>query len=213
VWPNEEIVTALGVSEQNAWYETHSRCNEEAYANEDEMWRNPMVQQSLEDFFTDIENDRRVQDALRAWRECMEEAGHPFASQDEMYQQVYSEDTAELQERFYGSEAWRPESPDHAEWQALVDEEISIAVADATCSPPVAEARETVTAELRPQLVAVWQTIDWDLPPVTFEGEGDMYVFSDDSLFGDETVGSGSSVPGTGDAPVAIDLSGATTVP
>lgn len=207
VWPNEEIVNALSASEQNAWYEANSRCVDEAVVGEDETWRNPMVQESLADFTADVENDPRVQAAVQGWRDCMAEAGHPFASQDEMYTAVYGsgDENSELQQRFFESEAWKPESPDHAEWQALVDEEISIAVADATCTVPLLEAREAVATELRPQLVAVWQTIDWDLPPVTFAGEDDVYVAPGDTLFGDE-VGASPSAPGDTAAP--IDLSG-----
>jgi hypothetical protein len=207
-WPNEDIVMALSESEQNAWYEVNSQCYNDASLESDDVYRNPMVQQALDDFWSDVENDPQVQDALAGWRDCMEAAGFPFASEDDMYTQVYGEgeDQGELQSQFYESEAWDPASPDHAEWQALVDEEIGIAVANATCSPAVQEAREAVTAELRPGLVEVWQTVDWDLPPVTYEGEGDV-VFMEG---GSEAIGVVEEGPDASDAgsPEAIDLSG-----
>jgi hypothetical protein len=171
VWANEEIVSNLSEAEQNAWFEVNNRCSQEAWT-EDDPWSNPMVQQAMEDFNTRVDNDPRIREALETWVDCMAEAGHPFPSREAMYEAVYGdmddEATWQLQEQFYESEAWEPTSPDHAEWQALVDEEIEIAVADATCSPPYDQVREVVAADLRPELVAVWQTIDWSLPPVTY---------------------------------------------
>ncbi len=64
VWPNEDIVDALSASEQNAWFEVNNRCSNEAWM-EDDPYRNPMVQQAIEDFYTDVENDPRVVDAKR----------------------------------------------------------------------------------------------------------------------------------------------------
>jgi hypothetical protein len=214
-WPNEDVVNALSQSEQDAWYELNNRCWNDAYTDDDDVYRNPMVQQALEDFYTDVENDPRVQAALDGWRDCMEEAGYPYASEQAMYDAIYggeeNEEIWELQSQFFESEAWKPESADHDQWQQLVDEEIGTAVANATCSTPVQEAREEVTAELRPGLVDVWQTIDWSLPPVTFEGEGadGMIVFSEEGApesLPDET---GSSEPAG--APEAIDLSATPT--
>jgi hypothetical protein len=215
-WPNEDIVNALSTSEQNAWYEVNNRCFTEAFAEGDEVYRNPMVQQALDDFYTDVENDPRVQAALDGWRDCMEAAGYPFASEQAMYDSVYGqgddEEMWELQSQFFESEAWKPESEDHEQWQQLVDEEIGTAVANATCSTPVQEAREEVTAELRPGLVEVWQTIDWSLPPVTFEGEGDMFVVGDEGeMLGSLPDETGSSEPDG--APEAIDLSATDPAP
>ena len=149
-----------------------------------------MVQQAIEDFYTDVENDPRVLDAKEVWLACMEEAGHPFASEDDMWETVYDED---LQNKFWESSAWEPDSPDHAEWQSMVELEIGIAVANAGCSPPLQEVRQEVVADLRPAFVEVWQTIDWSLPPVTYPGEGEM-IFEDES--GELIdVGTASSVP------------------
>jgi hypothetical protein len=175
-WSNDEIVNALSASEQNAWFEVNNRCSEEIYSNvENDPYRNPMVQQAMEDFETQVENDPRMREAQATWVDCMAGAGHPFTDLEAMYQQVYGdEDDFDRQNEFYESEAWKPESPDHAEWQRLVDEEIEIAVADATCTPPMQEVREEVSRDLRPELVAVWQTVDWSLPPVTYPGEGEL---------------------------------------
>ncbi len=170
VWPNQEIVDGLSASEQNAWFELNNRCSQDAWM-EDDPYRNPMVQQAMEDFETDIENDPRMGAAQEAWQACMEEAGHPFTDHEDMWNSVWDQD---LVDEFYETEAWEADSPNHAEWQAKVDEEIGVAVADATCSPALYEVREEVSAELRPALVEVWQTIDWSLPPVTYPGEGEM---------------------------------------
>ena len=171
-----------------------------------------MVQQIMEDFNNDVDNDPRYRDALEAWQACMADAGHPFASQEELYEAAYggqdNQEMWDLQEQFWESEAWLDTSPDHAQWQALVDEEIEIAVADATCTPALTELRQEVTADLRSSLVDMWQTIDWSLPPVTYE----------DMMFPGETAVEGTSdgtePDGTGDptetteADVGLDLGG-----
>jgi hypothetical protein len=135
-----------------------------------------MVQQSLEDFYAAVDSDPRILASQDAWRECMGEAGHPYASSDDMSAEIYGDDSDfnRLQQEFYESQAWMPGSPDHAQWQELVDEEIGIAVANARCSEGQQEIYREVIAELRPELVAAWQTIDWDLPPVTFAGDGPL---------------------------------------
>jgi hypothetical protein len=105
----------------------------------------------------------------------MADQGQPFADQDEMYEAVWGVDaTGELQNQFYASEAWKPDSPDHEQWQELVDKEIAVAVADATCTPVLTSAIEEVQVDLRPRLVEAWEAVDWDLPPVTVAGEGDL---------------------------------------
>ena len=203
VWPNEDIVNSLSAAEQAAWYEVNNRCSNEAWT-EDDPYSNPMVQQAIEDFYTDVENDPRVVGAKEAWLACMEEAGHPFASEEDMWETIYDD---ELQQQFWESEAWKPDSPDYAEWQSMVEQEIGVAVANATCAPPLEEARQEVVADLRPEFVEVWQTIDWSLPPVTYPE--DELIFDESGEVID--VGTGSSVPegpdGTDDTPVAIDLS------
>jgi len=173
-WPNQDIVDALSESEQNAWYEVNSRCSMDAYNNADnDPWRNPEVQQAMDDFNSDVENDSRMREAKAAWVACMEEAGHPYPSQDDMWRDVNGDDDDySLHEQFYESEAWKPTSEDHAQWQQLVDHEIEVAVANAGCQPALDEVRDEVQTDLRDDLIAVWQTIDWSLPPVTFEGEG-----------------------------------------
>ena len=67
--------------------------------------------------------------------------------------------------------------------------EIEIAVANARCEPAITETREEVQRDLRDDLIAVWQTIDWSQPPVTYEGEGDV------SLMPGESLPAGSDVP------------------
>lgn len=222
VWANQEVLDALNPSEQNAWYEANSRCSQEAYSSGDDIWRNPMVQQALEDFEETVINDPRMRDAEEAWRTCMADAGQPFESQQEMNDHVYAvwngdDELAELEMQFWESEAWTEDSPDHAQWLTLVDEEIAIAVADATCSPALQEVREEVQKDLRPELVAVWQTIDWDLPPVTYPGEGEEWIFTDGSLVpeaelstpDDSTADDSTGDDSTGDeGPAPLDLSG-----
>ena len=102
----------------------------------------------------------------------MADAGQPFESQDALFEQIYAvwngdQELAALQQQFFETQAWEEDSPDHAQWQELVDEEIALAVADAGCSPALEQVREDVRRDLRPQLVAVWETIDWDLPADT----------------------------------------------
>lgn len=204
----------MSADEQNAWYEQSNRCFEDAYnAPEDDPWSNPMVQQAMEDFQTWVESDARVREAEDAWRACMADAGQPFVEPDEMYQAVFGggADSNDLQNQFYESEAWRPDSPDHEQWQSLVDQEIAIAVADATCSPPLNDVMQEVSADLRPRLIEAWQDVDWDLPPVTYP-EIDLGAFPGDT--GD--VPADAEPGGTADAPVGLDLSGpadATTAP
>ena len=54
----------------------------------------------------------------------------------------------------------------------------------------------------------MWQTIDWSLPPVTYEGEGEMIVGESDEGIVEGAPASTENAPGgTDDAPVAIDLS------
>ena len=55
-WPNQDIVDALSPSEADAWFEVSNRCSNDAYL-EGDPYRNPMVQQAIEDFFTDVEQD------------------------------------------------------------------------------------------------------------------------------------------------------------
>ena len=216
-WPNQSVVDALTPEEQNAWFEVNNRCSQDAYSGSNDPWSNPMVQQIMEDFNQDVENDSRVRDALAAWQACMADSGHPFANQGEMYEQVYGGDDQEiwdLQNEFWESEAWLETSPDHAQWQALVDAEIEIAVADATCSPALAEVRQEVTRDLRDELVAVWQTIDWSLPPVTYDEE----MFPGETIVEEPSgsdvgtseagapTGTGDEPTGTTETPVGLDL-------
>ena len=216
-WPNEDIVSALTPEEQNAWYQVQGQCSNDIYMSQDNLWRNPDVQQIMEDFYSDVENDPRVREAQAGWVDCMEAAGFPYPSPEDMYQDISAGDdeTYELHNQFYESEAWLETSEDHDQWQALVDHEIEVAVANAACEPAVTEARETVQRDLREDLVAVWQTIDWSQPPVTFEGEDDVYLMPGESLpLGSETpegtdLGSsdGSAAPTeTTEPPVGLDL-------
>lgn len=166
-WPNEEVVGELSADDQNEWYETNSACTNASSMNVD-PYANPMVEQALEDFSADVDAHPRMTEASAAWMRCMDEAGHPYADQNDMYEAIYGSD---LQEQFYNSEAWKPDSPDHAEWQAMVDLEIAVAVANVTCSQPLDETRQEVIAELRPEFVDVWMSIDWSVPPATYPGE------------------------------------------
>ena len=131
--------------------------------------------------------------------------GTPFASQEDMYNTMFDDD---LQQQFFDSEAWEPDSPDHAEYLSMVEQEIGVAVANATCAPPLDETREEVIADLRPAFVEVWQTIDWSLPPATYPGEGEMIVGESDEVIVEGAPASTEEAPdGTDDVPVAIDLS------
>lgn len=210
-WPNEEIVNSLSESEQNAWFTANNRCSEDSYGDDDDVYRNPMVQQALEEFYENVNNDPRVRDAENTWRDCMADAGQPFETPEAMNEQVYAvwngdEELAALETQFYESEAWTEDSPDHERWQQLVDEEIAIAVADAECSPPLYEVQEDVTRDLRSDLVEVWQTIDWDLPPVTYPGEGETEVWVGDGSIAPETPGTTDGSDDSGPKP--LDLGG-----
>ena len=117
---------------------------------DDDPFRNPEVQQAMEDFYTDIDNDPRLRDAQAAWVACMEEAGHPYPSEQDMWDDVNAgDDDYSLHQQFYDSEAWESSSEDHERWQQLVDREIEVAVANAGCVPALEEVREQVTADLR----------------------------------------------------------------
>lgn len=221
-WANQDIVDALTPEEQNAWFEVNNRCSMEVYDGQDDIFRNPDVQQIMEDFQTDVENDPRMREAQDGWVDCMEAAGFPYASQEDMYEDVSAGDdeSYELHNQFWESEAWEETSEDHAEWQALVDHEIEVAVANAGCEPAVNETREEVQRDLREELVTVWQTIDWSQPPVTYEGEGDDFMFPGESLpidsmapdgTTDATTGAGSAPGATDEPQVGLDLGGAPT--
>lgn len=205
VWPNQEIVDGMSEAEQTSWFTMFDRCQNESYDNQ--IWNNSDLQRVMQDFNTLITTDPRVVAAEKGWRECMTEAGHPFASQQEMYDDMYS---GEQQNDFYESSAWEESSPDHAAWQAAVDDEIAVAVANVPCSDGLTEVYQTVSEELRPQLVEMWQTVDWNAPPVTyldeFLDEGDVPVGT-----GDVPAEGADSVPST-DAPQdGLDLSGPVT--
>jgi hypothetical protein len=215
--PNDAIVNALTPEEQNAWYEVQMRCQNESYAGQDDMYRNPDVQQIMEDFYSDVENDPRTRDAQAGWVDCMEAAGFPYPSQEEMYEDVSAGDdeSYELHNQFYESEAWLESSEDHAQWQALVDHEIEVAVANAGCEPAITETREEVQRDLRDDLIAVWQTIDWSQPPVTYEGEGDVFLMPGESLpvgsdvpegSADATTEAGTTPEGSEEPQVGLDL-------
>lgn len=220
-WPGD-VVNNLSDDEQSAWWGVFDRCQQEGWSNQDDPYSNPMVQQIMEDFAVDVENDPRYRDALAAWQECMAGSGHPFADEQEMWDHVYGgndEGQMDQQMQFWESEAWLETSPDHAQWQALVDEEIEIAVAHATCTPSLTEARQEVTRDLRDDLVAVWQTIDWSLPPVTYEdvvfGEGTLVEEPSGSDVGEsepaEAAGTGDEPTESTETPVGLDLGGAPT--
>ena len=170
-WPNQGIVDAMSTAEQNAWFETQTRCmRDSSMSMQSDPFRNPMVQQAMEDFQTMVDDDPRSREAMSAWQDCMDAAGHPYTDPESMWNDWYD---ADKQEQFWQSEAWNPSSPDHAEWQQLVDEEIEVAVASAGCTPAWEEAMEEIRQDLRPQLVELWQDVDWSLPPVTYPGEWD----------------------------------------
>lgn len=198
--PNE-FVADLPEGEQNAWYETLARCSTDVWdSSAVSTWSNPMVLQAMEDFETWVENDPRMRDARDAWSECMLAAGQPFADEEAMFDAVWGDDPGgTLQNQLYESEAWSPESPDHEQWQGLVDTEIAIAVANAECAVALDEVRAEVQLSLRPRLVEAWQDVDWDLPAVSYPG---YEVFPADSA-----PASGDSAPDdTVVAPTALDL-------
>src|SRR5687768_13719845 len=105
-WPGD-AVNNLTPEEQNAWWGVYDQCQQDSYSEQDDPWSNPMVQQIMEDFYQDVENDQRVRDALATWQDCMAEAGHPFADQEELMTEIYGgpedEEMWQLQEQFYES--------------------------------------------------------------------------------------------------------------
>ena len=122
----------LSASEQNAWYEVNNDARTTP-EKEDDPYRNPMVQQAIEDFYTDVENDPRVRDAKRPGA-CMEEAGHPFAERGgHVADNVYDEDCSNrvLRDRGVGTRLART-TPSGRQ---MVEQEIGVAVANATCPP------------------------------------------------------------------------------
>lgn len=215
---NQELVETMNQSEANAWSTAQKRCSQDV-ADRASPALNPMVEQAPVDFGERVKSDPRVRAAEEAWRECMAAVGQPFQSQQDMSNHVYAvwngdEELAELESLFYRSEAWTDDSVDHDRWQELVDEEVAIAVADATCTPALREARQDVERELRPELVAAWQTVDWDLVPSTDPDDwmDEGASFTSDAADGrpdgrpesapDDTTG------GDGSAPAPLDLSG-----
>lgn len=209
VWPNEEIIDGLSSGERDAWFEVNYQCQNDSYMQND-PYRNPMVRQALDDFYTEVESHPRMQEAAAAWVDCMEEAGHPFASQNDMYDTIYGSD---LQEQFYDSEAWETDSADHAEWQSMVELEIGVAVANVGCAPPMDDTRKEVIDELRREFVEVWRTINWSLPPETYPGEGDIFGTAVDGMSIDDSVVDAPAADDSDDSngagvPVGLDLSG-----
>ena len=198
--PNDAIVNALTPEEQNAWYEVQMRCQNESYAGQDDMYRNPDVQQIMEDFYSDVENDPRTRDAQAGWVDCMEAAGFPYPSQEEMYEDVSAGDDERLRAaqpvlRVGGVARRHPRTTPSG--RRLVDHEIEVAVANAGCEPAITETREEVQRDLRDDLIAVWQTIDWSQPPVTYEGEGDVFLMPGESLPAGSDVPEGSTAETT----------------
>ncbi|CAN5562708.1 hypothetical protein BH24ACT5_BH24ACT5_07100 [soil metagenome] len=204
-WPNQEIIDGMTEAEQTSWFTMFDRCQNETY--DDQIWNNSDFQRVMEDFNTLITTDPRVVAAEKAWRECMSEAGHPYASQEEMYDEMYSDNQ---QSDFYESSAWEESSPDHAAWQAAVDNEIAVAVANVPCSEGLSEVYQTVSEDLRPQFVELWQTIDWNAPPVTYPDE---FSVDGDVPFGtaDVPIEGADSVPTTNEPQGGLDLSAPAT--
>jgi len=212
--PNAEFTEGMSEEELNAYYGVMSTCQNDVYQAGD-IFRNPMVQQMQEDLTNQVTNDPRMRAAAEAWVACMEAAGHPFPSIEEMQEEFQGEDTWQAQEPFYESEAWLATSPDHAEWQEHVDNEIAVAVANAECEPAYWEVNQEVYEDLQAEMAAVWQTIDWDLPPNTYEWEtemdmsGEMVVEGTGDLESTEPEGTGE-LTGTTEAETGLDLGGPT---
>jgi len=208
--PNAEFTEGMSEEELNAYYGVMSTCQNDTYQSGD-IYRNPMVQQMQEDLTNQVTNDPRIREASEAWVACMEAAGHPYPSIDEMYEEFQSEDMWEAQQPFYESEAWLATSPDHAEWQQHVDNEIAVAVANADCEPPFRDANEEVYEDIQAEMAVVWQTIDWDLPPNTYEWEADMEMSGEmvvegiGDLESTEPEGTGE-LTGTTEAETGLDL-------
>lgn len=159
--PNAEIVAALSDDDRNVWYVQLGTCGDEQFAARVDPLSNPDVMAVIGSFLDVVGADPRVVAAEQGWAECMTAAGQPFATKEEM--SIAVQDPA-LFERFAASSAWEPASPDHADWQAAVDREIAVALADHRCTPAFDEAYLAVVAERKPELVAAWESVGWDRP-------------------------------------------------
>jgi len=168
--PNGDYLNSLSEAQQNAFWAQQSRCYENTSWDDGSgnLWSNSDFSRVMEDFWTDVQNDPKILAVERGWADCMDEAGHPYPTQEAVWEDWYSESQNEKQMRFYESEAWLDTSPDHEEWQRLVDEEISLAVAVAECSEPIQATYEEVMQSHRAGLLELYQTIDWNAPPVTY---------------------------------------------
>lgn len=213
--PNGEYLESLSEAQQTAFWAQQNRCYENVEWDDGSsaIWSNSDFQRVMQDFWADIENDPKTVAAERAWAGCMDEAGHPFSTVNEVYEEWFSQSQNEKQMRFWESEAWLATSPDHDEWQRLVDEEISVAVALETCSAPLNETREEIMRAKRSDLLELYQTIDWSAPPVTYP----EFEYFDEWNFDGTIVVDGADDPGEGSTPNAspsttrprLDLSGA----
>ncbi|CAN5562763.1 hypothetical protein BH24ACT5_BH24ACT5_07110 [soil metagenome] len=163
---NDEITDALSSAQQTSWFTMFDRCQNDSF--DEPIGMNADFQQVVADFGSMIENDPRSVEAEATWRDCMVEAGHPFPNQQAMYEEAFNSD---LQFQFVASSAWEESSPDHAAYLEAVQHEIDIAVASVPCSEALEAVYDTVAQDLRPELAEMWQTIDWNAPPIAYPDE------------------------------------------
>ncbi|GBE25852.1 hypothetical protein BMS3Bbin02_02142 [bacterium BMS3Bbin02] len=123
----------------------------------------------LSDIYMRVESDPRIVDANKQWAVCMTEKGQSFADQEEMYR-YFDAKVSEVM-------GWSPESEgdsvsgttvvefeseggelgeryDKEALQAIMDEEITVAVANFECSTEMQKTFEAVYKELEQQFVS-----------------------------------------------------------
>lgn len=164
--PNAEVVAALSDEEQSLWYALQAECR--TTTRESTPLDNPDVYELVVAAHEEIFSDPRVLAADQQWSDCMADAGQPFADRAEMTL-VLADDA--MLEHFWMSEAWEASSPDHDDFVAAVERERAAAVADLECTDVVDAAAREVAAEVRQDLLAQWDTIDWSKPPLGLGGD------------------------------------------
>ncbi len=183
--PWEEI-EAMTPEEQDAFYNEAyndwepSGCYNEAW---EDSYNEDATQAFYEEFsadleavFTDMESDPRIVEAQAGWSGCMADAGHNFASQEEMYGYFYGDqfgdsefseavnalitypeydetsDEELTEEELNDPARWMPQF-DIEELQPYIDEEIAVATADYECSKEMEGLWEEVYTDLQEQFL------------------------------------------------------------
>ena len=151
--PNRAITDGLSESEREAWGEQYNECNRLAF----EEVRDPLqlpwnalhahFGDELEDMDDRFWADPRITAATAEWSACMAQEGYSFAHEREPIGYLHGL-AGPLEERVLAAGGLDHIDADlQAELDALLAQEVDIALADTVCSGPLDEAHSEVRAD------------------------------------------------------------------